>query len=83
MLLTMEESMDQTAESTFSFGIKPINKRAYYHSGKYKKTARVRRHRKNGLKYRKAEENTKPLVLVGFFGIPSDPVAVSEMGVSL
>jgi hypothetical protein len=78
----MEESMDQTTESTFSFGIEPINKRAYHHSGKYKK-ARTRHHRKSGLKYRKAEENTKPLVLVGFFGIPSEPVAVSEMEVSL
>ena len=29
--------MDHTAENTFSFGIEPINKRAYHHSGKYKK----------------------------------------------
>lgn len=74
--------MDQTAKSTFRFGIEPINKRAYHHSGKYKKT-RTRHHRKSGLKYRMAEQNTNPLVLVGFFGIPSDPVAVSEVGVSL
>ena len=79
----MEESMDQTAKSTFSFGIEPITKRAYHHSGKYKKTTRTRHHRKSGLKYRVTEENTKPLVLVGFIGIPSDPVAVSEVGVSL
>lgn len=70
--------MDQTAESPFSFGIEPINKCAYHHSGKYKKTTRTRRRRKNGLKYRKAEENTAPLVLVGFIGILSAPVAVSE-----
>lgn len=75
--------MDQATEKGFSFGIEPINKRAYHHSGKYKKTTRTRRHRKSGLKYRKAEENTKPLVLVGFIGIPSDPVAVSEREVSL
>jgi len=75
--------MDQTAESTFSFGIEPISKRAYHQSGKYKKTTRIRRRHKSGLKYRKAEENTKPLVLVGFIGSPSEPVAVSEMGVSL
>ncbi|HAF85500.1 MAG: hypothetical protein AB7C91_11215 [Sphaerochaeta sp.] len=75
--------MDQTAKSTFSFGIEPISKRAYHRSGKYKKTTRTRRRRKSGLKYRKAEENTKGLVLAGFIGIPSGPVAVSEMEVSL
>ena len=74
--------MDQTAKSTFSFGIEPINKLSYHHSGKYKKT-RTRHYRKSGLKYRMAEQNTNPLVLVGFIGIPSDPVAVSEVGVSL
>ncbi|MFA6774500.1 MAG: hypothetical protein WCR99_12500 [Sphaerochaeta sp.] len=70
--------MDQTAESTFSFGIEPSNKRAYHHSCKYRKTARTRRRRRNGLKHQKAEENTGHLVLVGFIGIPSAPVAVSE-----
>ena len=78
----MEESMDQTVESTFSFGIEPITKRAYHHSGKYRKAARTRRPRKSGLKYRRAEENTNPLVLAGFIGNPSDPVAVSEREVS-
>ena len=75
--------MDQIAESAFRFGIEPINKRAYHPSGKYKKTTSTRRRRKSGLKYRKAGENTKPLVLVGFIGIPREPAAISEMEVSL
>lgn len=41
--------MDQTAKSTFSFGIEPITKRAYHHSGKYRKQTKTRRRRKSGL----------------------------------
>ncbi|MDY0289185.1 MAG: hypothetical protein RBR15_10210 [Sphaerochaeta sp.] len=75
--------MEQIAESTFSFGIEPISKRTYQLSGKYKKKTKARYCRKSGLKYRTAEENTKPLILVGFIGMPSEPIGVSEKGVSL
>ena len=78
----MEEPMDQTAESTFSFGIEPITKRTYQISGKYKKT-KTRRRRRIGLKYRKVEDNTNLLVLVGFIGMPSEPITVLEREVSL
>ena len=79
----MEDPMEHIAESTFNFGIEPITKRTYKLSGKYKKKTKARHCRKSGLNYRKVEENTKPLILVGFFGTPSDPIAVSEKGVSL
>ena len=79
----MEEPMDQTAESTFSFGIEPIIKRPYQLSGKYKNKPKNRHHRRSGLKYRKPEDNTNPLVLVGFIGMPSEPVTVLEREVSL
>lgn len=75
--------MDQTAENTFSFGIEPITKRTYQLSGKYKKNTKNSRRRKSGLKYRKVEENTNPLVLVGFIGMPSETVTVLEREVSL
>jgi hypothetical protein len=79
----MGKTMDQTEECTFSFGIEPITKRAYHHTGNYKKKTKTRRHRKSGLKYRKIEENTEPLVLVGFTALPSEPVAVSQRRASL
>ena len=79
----MEETMDQTSESTFSFGIEPITKRAYQHSGKYRKQTKTRRRRKSGLKYRKGEENTKSFALVGFLVIPTQSVVISSRGGSL
>jgi len=58
MLLTMEKATDHIAESTFSFGIEPITKRAYHHTSQYAKRTRTRCH-KGGLKYCEVEVNPK------------------------
>jgi hypothetical protein len=71
----MEEPME---ERSSLFGIEPVVKRTYTKSGKYSKaTAKPKRKRRKGLHYRKSEENTIFLSLVGY-AVVRDQIIMDE-----